>query len=69
MALAESKVAGLPCVMYKMPYLELQQDSSGIIAVNMYDTSAAAEAIIQIFTDDDLMHRLGSEACRVLNHY
>jgi len=62
MALAESKVAGLPCVMYKMPYLELQQDSSGIIAVNMYDTSAAAEAIIQIFTDDDLMHRLGSEA-------
>ena len=62
MALAESKVAGLPCVMYKMPYLELQQDGSGIIAVNMYDTSAAAEAIIQIFTDDDLMHRLGSEA-------
>lgn len=62
MTLAESKLAGLPCVMYKMPYLELQQGSKGIIAVNMYDTSAAAEAIIRIFSNSELKQRLGKEA-------
>lgn len=62
MSLAESKVAGLPCVMYKMPYLEMQRDSRGIIIVDMMDTAAAAESIIEIFSDSDLRHRLGAEA-------
>jgi len=62
MALAESKAAGLPCVMYSMPYLEFQQDSRGIKQVPMHDTTAAAEAIINIFSNKELLHRLSSEA-------
>jgi glycosyltransferase involved in cell wall biosynthesis len=68
MSLAESKAAGLPCVMYHMPYLEMQRNKRGMIVVGLMDTAAAADAIITIFSDKELMHRLGAEARESIQH-
>ena len=46
LALQESKMAGLPCVMYELPYLTLTQGDRGIISVRQRDTVSAANAVI-----------------------
>ncbi len=61
-ALTESKMAGLPCVMYELPYLTLCEGNRGIIPVPQRDTKAAAKAIIRLLKDDELCERYGKEA-------
>ncbi len=62
MTLMESKMAGLPCVMYELPYLTLCEGNRGIIPVPQRDTKAAAKAIIRLLKDDELCERYGKEA-------
>jgi glycosyltransferase involved in cell wall biosynthesis len=62
MAIAESKMNGIPLVTYKMPYLELLKDGKGYIAVENDDTGAAAEAIVNILTNHNLAKRLSRES-------
>ena len=62
MTLAESKMAGIPCVMYELPYLTLCKGNRGILAVPQGDTKAAADALIRLLKDDVLCERYGKEA-------
>lgn len=62
MTLTESKMAGLPCVMYELPYLTLCKGNRGILPVPQHDTKAAAKAIIRLLQDDAFCERCGKEA-------
>ncbi len=62
LTLEESKMAGLPCVMYELPYLTLCEGNRGILAVPQHDTKAAAKAIIRLLQDDAFCEQCGKEA-------
>ena len=62
MTLTESKMAGLPCVMYELPYLTLCEGNRGILPVPQHDTKAAAKAIIRLLQDDAFCEQCGKEA-------
>ena len=58
----ESKVYGIPMVMYKLPWLELIRDGKGFIAVDQNDTEAAGRAIVRILSEKKLRERMAIEA-------
>ena len=62
MTLAESKMAGIPCVMYELPYLTLCEGNRGILPVPQHDTKAAAKAIIRLLQGDAFCEQCGKEA-------
>ena len=62
LTLAESKMAGIPCVMYELPYLTLCKGNRGILSVPQRDMKAAADALIRLLKDDALCERCGKEA-------
>ena len=62
LSIAESKVAGIPCVMYDMPYLIFAKQGKGIISVPQNDIGAAANALIALMQNPDEYQRLASEA-------
>ena len=55
-------MAGIPCVMYELPYLTLCKGNRGILSVPQRDTKAAADALIRLLKDDALCERYGKEA-------
>ena len=61
LTLQESKLAGLPCVMYELPYLTLCEGNRGIIPVEN-NTGAAAAAVIDLLTDREKRHLYAKEA-------
>ena len=62
LVLQESKLAGLPCVMYELPYLTLCEGNRGIIPVEANNTQAAAAAIIELLSDRQKRHRYARDA-------
>lgn len=62
LTLQESKLAGLPCVMYSLPYLTLCENNRGILPVEMNSIKDAAEAIVDLLTDDEKRHRYAKDA-------
>lgn len=60
--LKESKIAGIPCVMYEMPYMILCEGNRGIIAVPQRDTKAAAQALVKLLQNDTLCAQYGRDA-------
>ena len=62
LTLAESKMAGIPCVMYELPYLTLCEGNRGILPVPQRDIRAAARALCSLLTDDDLCASMGRDA-------
>lgn len=58
----ESKVYGVPLVMYKLPWLELLRDGKGFIAVDQNDTEAAGRAIVRLLSDENLRESLARDA-------
>jgi len=62
LVLAESQSAGVPCVMYDLPYLTLTQARKGFIAVEMGDLNAAADAVVDLLADPQRRLDLGREA-------
>ena len=69
MILVESKLHGVPTVMYELPYLELVRDTRGIFAVPQRDKIAAAQALISILSNRDLRHRMSIEAKRSIHKF
>lgn len=61
-SLAESKVFGLPCVMYDVPTLQFLLDPHGIVAVPQDDEEAMAQEVCAILADDALRRRMGRDA-------
>lgn len=62
LALAESKAAGVPCVMYEMPYLTLAQGERGLAAVPQGDADAAAERVLALLADEGYRRGMGAQA-------
>lgn len=58
----ESKVLGIPLVMYELPWLELTKDGKGYTAVKQRDTYGAAKKIIALLSDSELRMRVAKEA-------
>jgi hypothetical protein len=62
MTLSESQSAGVPCVMYDLPYLTLTRPGRGFVSVEFGDIDAAADAVVDLLADPEYRHRLGREA-------
>ena len=62
LTLQEAQSHGLPCVLYDLPHLTLLEDGKGVYPVPMGDKDAAADAIIRLFNDRELLHKVGAEA-------
>ena len=61
-SLVEMKMAGLPAVVYAMPYLDTAQPDTGVVSVPQDDVAAAADAIAAVLNDADRYARLSREA-------
>lgn len=59
---AEAKAAGMPTVMFELPYLELAADPRGYVAVAQKDVKALADAAIALIDDAGRRERMGREA-------
>ncbi len=53
LVLQESMLAGLPTVMYELPYLSIVQNNPAISEVKMHDIRGAADAIIDLLRDEN----------------
>lgn len=62
MVLVESKSHGLPIVMYDLRYLEMVQDSRGVITVPLGDTTRMATELIRLLQDAQRRKAMGAEA-------
>jgi len=62
LTLQESKLAGLPCVMYSLPYLTLCEGNRGIMSVEPNNTDAAAAAIVELLKNDEKRHQYAKDA-------
>lgn len=59
LALGEALAAGLPCVMYELPYLTLVQDNPAVIGIMQDDAESAAEALASVLLDKDRARYMG----------
>lgn len=59
---AEAKAAGIPTVMFELPYLELAADKRGYIAVEQRNVEALADAIVDLVRDVKKRQKMGREA-------
>jgi len=62
LALQESMMAGIPTVMYELPYLTLVKDNPAVISVKQHSVRDAAEAITALLRNDETRKELGSKA-------
>lgn len=62
MVIHESKMCGIPLVVYDMPYLELLKSKKGYISVENGNYEEAANAIISILDDEKFEKMLSIEA-------
>lgn len=58
----ESKIWGVPLVLYDLPWLELLKDRKGYIAVEPRNVKAIAETIVLLLQDNIKREKLGKEA-------
>ena len=59
LALQEALLSGLPVVMYELPYITLTNNNPGIISCKQGDINAAAKAIIDLLSDENLRKQIG----------
>ncbi len=69
LTLIESKAAGLPCVMFDLPYLTMLQPAEGICTAPQGDTFSAAEFIIKLLTDKTYYSEISEEASRSFKRF
>lgn len=59
---AESKLYGIPLVLYELPYLELLKNGQGYKSVKQGDYQSAANEIIKLLTDDSYRLNMSLQA-------
>ena len=69
LALQESKMAGLPCVMYELPYVTLCQGNRGILPIPSFEPKDAADAIIKLLQNDRMRHQYAKDARNHIEEY
>ena len=62
MVIGESKMYGIPIVMYNIPNVEFVRDGRGMIIVPQNNVQMAADAVIRLLNDDDLRVSYSKEA-------
>lgn len=62
LVLSEAQSSGVPCVMYDLPYLTLTRQRRGLVAVEMGDHNAAADAVVELLGDRDYRRAVGRDA-------
>ena len=62
LVLFESKIFGVPIVMYELPYLTLSAGNHGIFPAPLGDTDGAAGHLVHLLTDEDARFTAGAEA-------
>ena len=62
MGIYESRICGIPLVMYELPYLELLRERKGYLAVPNRDIQGMADNICRILEEHELEQRLCKEA-------
>ena len=62
LTLMEAGAAGLPCVIYRLPYLTLVRGNRGIVSVDTGDETAAAQAIADLLRDPVKRKAMGAAA-------
>ncbi len=60
LGICEGLMAGLPVVMYELPYLTICQGNDGIASVPMGDVGRAAQQVVRLFRDDEARVRAGA---------
>lgn len=66
LTLLESKMAQIPCVMYDLPYLAVNDDKRGCFSVRQGDINGAAEKIVELALDPERLRMEGIEAKKSL---
>lgn len=70
MTLVEALSAGLPVVAYELSYIPPHCDENkGIVTVPMYDTFAAADAIVKLLEDDEYYADMSRKALKQAEKY
>lgn len=65
----ESKIWGVPLVLYELPWLELLKKKKGYISVESKNTDAMAETIIELLNNEEKRQRLTEEAEESVEDY
>ena len=69
LTLQEAMVAGLPVVMYEMPYLTMAKENKGLTTVRQEDKDSAAAAVIELLRDDTKRISQGRESRLYVNRF
>ena len=69
LVLAEAKSAGVPSVMFDIPFLELVKDRKGLISVPQGDIDGMANALVELVKDPERRLQLGVEAKKSLEDF
>ncbi|MEQ3364302.1 glycosyltransferase [Raoultibacter massiliensis] len=62
LTLVESKVFGLPCIMYELPYLSLVDGDCGVVSVPFGRAEVAAREVAAVLCDDDRAKAMSEKA-------
>lgn len=62
MVLAEAKKNGIPVCMYDLPYLELVNDSRGVMTASQKDYCKIADYIVELLANDKLRYSMSDDA-------
>ena len=62
MTVAESKLYGLPLVLYELPYLELLKEKKGYVSVPQRDINSMVDQVVKILKNRGLRDKLSLEA-------
>lgn len=65
----ESKVWGVPLVIYELPWLELLKNEKGYVSVESKNTDAMAEKVIELLQNEKLRKQLALEAEESVEDY
>lgn len=65
----ESKVWGVPLVIYELPWLELLKNKKGYVSVESKNTDAMAEKVIELLQNEKLRKQLALEAEESVEDY
>lgn len=65
----ESKIWGVPLVLYEMPWLELLEDKKGYISVEPKNMGAMSEVIINLLKNEKKREQLAEEARKSIKKY
>lgn len=62
LVLAEAKSAGLPCVMYDMPFLTLAKEGGGTLKAGAGDIGGLARQVTRLLENEELRRMLGAQS-------